>query len=128
MNDNSIQTTRSIRDVRAQVESLFADWIQIVDDQNSHTIEEFPYDTGVPDKVENHCWKCVTVNHCWFANKVDKKPEEFNYNQYSSEQIPNKIRGLYHPHCECKKLPISAPTPSDVRLIPLGKFDDFFHP
>ena len=119
MNDNSVQSVRSVRDIRAQVESLFADWIKIDDNKSQYTIEDFPYKEGVPDKVENHCWKCVTVNQCLFANQVNKKPEEFNYDSYSYKQISNDIRGLYHPHCHCRKVEISVPSLDNIELITL---------
>ncbi|MCM1195003.1 MAG: hypothetical protein NC332_03615 [Firmicutes bacterium] len=126
MNDNETNSVRSIRDVREQAESLFADWVQIVDNKSKRTIEDFPYDTGVPDRVEGHCWRCVTVNYCWFANEKDKLPDEFDYGKYSQSQISEQIRGLYHPHCHCKKKGISVPDVERIELITLEKFNDFF--
>ncbi|MCM1533708.1 MAG: hypothetical protein NC099_03545 [Corallococcus sp.] len=124
MNDNETNSVRSIRDVREQAESLFADWVQIVDNKSKRTIEDFPYDTGVPDRVEGHCWRCVTVNYCWFANEKDKLPDEFDYGKYSSSQISEQIRGLYHPHCHCKKFPLSKPQSSKINLVKVeGKID-----
>ena len=79
------------------------------------TIESFPYTTGVIDIfTKPHCWKCVTVNQCWFKNETNKKPLEFNY---SNNDLPIKEQGLYHPNCHCQKINIFPPTEDQVELI-----------
>lgn len=124
MDSADVQSVRSVRDVRAQAESFFADWIQIVDKKSPWTLDDFFYKDGVPEQVENHCWRCITVNYCWFANQDDKKPEEFGYDEYSSAQIASQNRGLYHPHCHCEKVTIHKPQLKDIRLIvPKGKIE-----
>ncbi len=92
----------------------FSDWIKINDRMSPWTIEEFPYEAGVDSSMTYpHCWKCVTINQCWFKNENGKKPEEFNTNG-----PPN----LYHPNCHCNKLAIAKPKISDVKfIIPDGK-------
>ena len=117
MIENSTQSVRNIRDVRNQVERLFADWIQIVDEENPWTIKDFPYKTGVPNEVEGHCWRCITVNYCWFANETEKMPAEFDYENDSLSEIFGQIRGLYHPNCHCKKYAIPKPNVSEIKLI-----------
>ena len=57
MNESSTQSAHSIRDVRAQVEGLFADWIQIVDDDNRWTIEDF-----LIKKAFQTRWKIIAGN------------------------------------------------------------------
>lgn len=89
--------------------SKFSDWITIDDNQSNWTIEDFPYETGVnEDLTKPHCWKCVTVNKCWFKNEKGKKPEE--YDPYGP---PN----LYHPNCHCNKLGMATPLQSKIKLI-----------
>lgn len=117
MDSANARSVRSVRDVRAQAESIFADWIQIVDNKSRWTIEDFSYKEGVPEHVENHCWKCITVNHCWFANQDDKKPMEFGYDEYTSAQIAPENRGLYHPRCHCEKVALHKPQLNDISLI-----------
>ena len=57
-----------------------SEWVFIRDKINKLTIEDFPYDTGVKEQFTYpHCWKCVTVNYCWFKNEKGKKPTTFNY-------------------------------------------------
>lgn len=118
MNNAQEQAIRSVKDVREQAKSYFSDWIKILDDKNPHTIEEYTYKDGVPDNVDGHCWKCITVNHCWFVDEVDKKPKEFDYTKYIRDEIPiSDTDGLYHPHCHCKELHIRNPQPSEIKLI-----------
>ena len=66
-------------------DEISSDWIKINDGSNPWTIEDFPYRIegaqflseeekqkmlGVPeDGVDDHCWKCITVNQCWFKNE-----------------------------------------------------------
>lgn len=117
-------SVRSVKDVRNEAMGYFADWIQIMDNLNTHTLDEFPYNGGVPDKVENHCWKCVTVNKCWFVNQDGKKPEEMAYDSSLSE-IPLEKQGIYHPHCHCKKISIGNPQVFDISLINLTRKIEF---
>lgn len=83
---------------------------------------------GVPeDGVDDHCWKCITVNRCWFKNEDNKKPEEFDYSKYSLIETPMEIRGLYHPNCHCKKFALKTPKVEDIKFLMLqGKIDYFF--
>ena len=108
-----------------EILSNFNDWIKIGDDHSKWTIEDFHYKTGVDEKLTKpHCWKCVTVNQCIFKNEENKKPEEFDYSNYSFTEIPNSIRGLYHPNCHCKKKTIPTPKESEINfVIPYGKVD-----
>ncbi|MCM1289971.1 MAG: hypothetical protein NC132_04660 [Corallococcus sp.] len=124
MDNTNVNAVRSVQSVHEEAKAFFSDWIRINDDQSKWTIEDFSYKDGVPDKVENHCWKCITVNHCWFVDEVDKKPQEFDYGRYTQQDVPQSKRGLYHPNCHCKKLPIRNPQPSDIQLIETeGKID-----
>ena len=85
----------------------------------------FPYDFGVDEKYTgNHCWKCVTVNKCWFKNEEKKKPEKFDYTIFSSSELLKIIRGLYHPKCHCKEFSLTSPNVNDITIImPEGKID-----
>ena len=89
----------------------FSEWIKVEDPKSKWTIEDFPYESGVDEKLTYpHCWRCVSVNKCWFVNKTDKKPEVFD------------SRELYHPNCHCRELAISSPLESSIKLIvPDGK-------
>ena len=61
-------------------DELLGNWIQIIDEQNEITIENYGYETGVIEgTTQNHCVKCVAVNKCWFKNEKGKKPEKFSY-------------------------------------------------
>ena len=106
-----------------KVMAQLSKWILIKDPESEWTIEDFPYETGVDEKLTYpHCWKCVTVNHCWFYNTEEKKPEEFDYTNYSQNEIPLSKRGLYHPNCHCEKQQISEPSKEEINLIiPEGK-------
>ena len=121
---------------------ISSDWIKINDGSNPWTIEDFPYRIegaqflseeekqkmlGVPeDGVDDHCWKCITVNQCWFKNEDNKKPEEFDYSKYSLIEIPKEIRGLYHPNCHCKKFELKTPNAENIELvIPPDKIDNY---
>ena len=112
-------------DVQEELMSTFSDWIQINDNKSVWTIEDFPYESGVSEIITKpHCWKCVSVNQCWFKNEKDKKPETFNYSNYSAEEIPQTKRGLYHPNCHCRELAIKTPKQRDIQLIvSQGKVD-----
>lgn len=110
--------------------NLFGDWIQVVDEQNPLTIENYGYDTGVVEGTTgNHCVKCVAVNECWFKNEKGKKPEKASI---TGLQIIDKILngltpGLYHPYCHCEERPIETPSEETIQLIiPPGKIDYMF--
>ena len=108
--------------------SSFASWIKVSDNKSKLTIDDFPYSTGVDeDLTYPHCWQCVTVNNCWFKNEKNKKPDKFDYTQFSFSQIGKSIRGLYHPHCHCKEHSINVPKEKDIELIlSKNKINDFF--
>ena len=58
----------------------FTSWFQVVDFNNTNTIEDFTFRDGVPKEgVAGHCQKCITVNKCYFKDEINKKPEEFDY-------------------------------------------------
>ena len=98
-----------------EINNNFKDWIEVFDIQNLLTIESFPYSTGVIDFLTKpHCWKCVTVNRCWFKNEVNKRPAEFDY---SNSDLPLKEQGLYHPNCHCQKINIFTPKAEQIELI-----------
>lgn len=60
-------------------ENLLVNQVQIIDDRNETTIENYGYDTGIIEgTTANHCSKCVAVNKCWFKNEKFKKPEKFD--------------------------------------------------
>lgn len=106
------------------------DWIQVVDDQNNITIENYGFNTGIIEGTTgNHCTKCVAVNGCWFKNETDKKPAPLTLSRI---EILNNIfkgimPGLYHPYCHCMEEPILTPTPDMIKLvIPNGKDDWLF--
>ena len=85
---------------KSQINAYFSEWIQINDEKTScgWTIEDFPLSPGVDENLTKpHCWKCVTVNQCWFKNEEEKKPKKFDYSKY--KLVPNK--GLYHFFCHC---------------------------
>ena len=113
--------------------SKYSNWIKINDPKSKWTIEDFPYETGVDEKITYpHCWRCVTVNNCWFKNETNKKPQIMNYSfQFIANLFEkyglNAILGLYHPNCHCSELPINIPTENEIQLIvPPGKIDWLF--
>ena len=108
--------------------SYFSEWIRINDKSSGWTIEDFPYNIGVDeDLTKPHCWKCVTVNNCWFKNENNKKPEHFDYSNYSFGEIAKSKRGLYHPRCHCKELAINVPKLNEIEVIDVrSNFNDFF--
>lgn len=112
-------------DIRDKVSLKLSEWVLISDPRSKWTIEDFPYDTGVDENLTNpHCWRCVTVNQCWFVNKEDKRPQEFDYSQHSIVDIPLAKRGLYHPNCHDQKIKIDTPKETQIKLIiPLGKIN-----
>lgn len=107
----------------------FSKWIKVDDKNSKWTIEDFPYSEGVNENLTYpHCWKCVTVNRCWFKNEQNKKPEHFDYSKYSYGEIPKSDRGIYHPHCHCKELAINIPKESDIKLILTNrKINNFYN-
>jgi len=113
--------------VSVNAKALLSEWIQVSDPKNKLTIEDFQ-DEGVDEsKTNGHCWRCVTVNQCWFKNEEDKKPKEFDYSKYSLSDIPLLKRGLYHPNCHDKKFSINVPKLNQIQLKELRKnFNDFF--
>lgn len=88
----------------------------------------FPYDFGVDEnETGNHCWKCVTVNKCWFKNEENKKPKKFDYAIFSSSELLKIIRGLYHSKCHCKEYALNSPNLNDINFIFIdGKVQYFF--
>ena len=105
----------------------FSDWIQVDDNKSNWTIEDFSYKTGVVENLTKpHCWKCVSVNKCWFKNENGKKPEAFDYSDYSFKQIGKAKRGLYHPNCHCKEKAINVPKLNDINVIIDYKKINFF--
>ena len=131
---------------QGQIKAIFSDWIKI-NDKNSgcgYIIEDFPFKPvknqeltdeekqqklGIPkDGVDSHCWKCISINQCIFKNEENKKPEEFNYSQYSYAEIPKSVRGLYHPNCHCKKKGTNVPRLNEISIIEYNnKVKDFFN-
>ena len=111
-------------------DDLIGNWIQIIDDQNKKTIEDYGYDTGVIEGTTgNHCVKCVAVNKCWFKSEKGKKPERFIYTGIDIIDAISKgiFPGLYHFSCHCKEVPIEIKNMWDIQLIvPSGKNDWLF--
>ncbi|MBQ7884592.1 MAG: hypothetical protein IJ318_00645 [Clostridia bacterium] len=111
-------------------ENALGNWIEIIDDKNDITIENYGYETGViGGTTENHCVKCVAVNKCWFKNEKNKKPERFDKTNINLVDLLLKglMPGLYHPNCHCKENPI-YPTIENIKLlVPKGKIDYLFN-
>lgn len=112
-----------------QINAIFSEWIKIIDPKSNWTIEDFSPKTGVIEEVTNpHCWRCVTVNQCWFKNEENKKPIEFDYSTYSYSQIPEKKRGLFHPNCHDKKQGQNVPKVPQIKILDIrAKFNNFFN-
>ncbi len=110
------------------INAIFSDWIKISDPKSKWTIEDFPEEKGVDENVTNpHCWKCVSVNQCWFKNEGNKKPDEFDYSKYSPGEISYRIRGLYHSNCHDKKSGVNVPHASKIIVRDVrDKFNNFF--
>lgn len=115
---------------KSQINAYFSDWIKVNEEKTGcgWTIEDFPYNIGVDEDLSYpHCWKCVTVNQCWFKNEEEKKPKHFDYFKYTYSIIPKSKRGLYHPNCHCKEHAINVPRLKDIDvLLDLGKIFYFF--
>ena len=111
-------------------DELFGNWIQIIDDQNDVTIDDYGYDTGVIEgTTENHCVKCVAVNKCWFKDEIDKKPKKFDITGINLlDSIVNGILpGLYHFRCHCNEIPVMPFSINQIQLIvPEGKIAYLF--
>ena len=110
-----------------EIQAGFSEWVQIDDKTSNWTIEDFPYEKGVDEQVTNpHCWKCVTVNQCWFKNEKNKKPIYFNYDGISYGKIGVSKRGIYHPNCHCKEKAINVDK-NKISFVCLdGKIEYFF--
>ena len=110
------------------INASFSKQIKVEDNQSKWTIEDFPYNTGVDEDITKpHCWKCVTVNKCWFKNEENKKPKRFDYTIFSSRELLKIIQGLYHPKCHCKEFALNSPNLNDINFIFIdGKVQYFF--
>ena len=111
-------------------DNILGNWIQIVDDNNTITIESYRFDTGVIEgTTDNHCIKCVAANKCWFKNEDGKKPDKFNYSKINTVDaiLKGLIPGLYHFKCHCKEEPINVFSDDNIQLIiPEGKIGWLF--
>ena len=111
-------------------DNVLGNWIQVNDEQNEITIENYGYETGVIEGTTgNHCVKCVAVNKCWFKDEKGKKPEKFNYTgiDFIDAIAKGIIPGLYHYRCHCKEIPVEMENIDDIQLIiPSGKNDWLF--
>ncbi len=110
-------------------DNILGNWIQIVDDQNGITIDDYGYDTGVIEGTTgNHCVKCVAVNRCCFKNEANKKPEPFNTTGIKLLDIilDGLTPGLYHFGCHCKEIPVNLNIGDIELVIPDGKIDYMF--
>ncbi len=111
-------------------ENMLGNWIQIIDDQNDITIENYRYDTGIIEgTTANHCIKCVAVNKCWFKNEKNKKPEKSDITgiNLSDSILKGLLPKLYHFGCHCKEIPIAPTNFEEIELIvPNGKIPYLF--
>ena len=113
--------------VSAEAKVLFSDWIKVGDPRNNLTIEDFEKSGVDQTKTNGHCWKCVTVNQCWFKNEIDKKPLHYDYGNYSFGDAPLSKRGLYHPYCHDKEYSINVPKQEQIIILKLRtNFNNFF--
>ena len=110
--------------IKDRLTAKYSEWIKVEDDKSGWTIEDFSYETGVDEQLTKpHCWKCVAVNKCWFANEKGKKPDVFNnVGQTSIEWITSED-GLYHPRCHCEEIAIEPIAEYIKFIIPVGKID-----
>lgn len=111
--------------IREQVASNLSGWVKISDPKSIWTIESFEKVNYNEKVIKPHCLKCVLANQCWFKYEDNKKPEEFDYSKYSLFEIPLAKRGLYHPNCHDKKIPIPSPKISDIAIFDLERRMDF---
>jgi hypothetical protein len=112
-------------EIREKVALQFSDWIKVEDPQNNWTIESFAKSNYDETKIKPHCVACTIVNQCWFKNENNKKPDEFDYSKYSLSEIPLSKRGLYHPNCHDRKIPILTPAPMDITIFDLERRMDY---
>lgn len=57
-------------DLRPRILADFSDWFTVNDPNSSWSISSFSFAQGVDENLTHpHCWKCVTVNNCWFKNE-----------------------------------------------------------
>ena len=110
--------------------NILGNWIQIIDNENETTIENYGYDTGViKGTTSNHCVKCVAVNKCCFKNEIGKKPQSFDTNDVNIYDMLLKglVPGLYHPFCHCAENPGNIDSIDKITLIvPPGKIEYLF--
>lgn len=113
--------------VSANAKAILSEWVQVKDPRSNITIQTFKKKPVDETKTNGHCWKCVSINKCWFKNEKGKKPAHFNYKNYSFTDIPLSKRGLYHPRCHDKEYPINVPKLNQIVLLKLrSNFNDFF--
>lgn len=107
------------------INNYIGNWIQVDDNKNNITIENYGYDTGIiAGTTGNHCVKCVAVNKCYFKDEKDKKPEPMRYGDIEMLNLILKgfFPGLYHINCHCKELPANINSIEEIQLIiPEGK-------
>lgn len=111
-------------------DGILGDWIQIIDDKNETTIDNYAYNTGViKGTTGNHCVKCVAVNKCYFKNIEGKKPQRFDLTgiKILDLLIKGLVPGLYHIGCHCKEVPVEVLSLDEIKLIiPDGKIQYLF--
>ena len=104
-------------EVSLKAKAVFSDWIQVVDNRNPFTLNNFSSKDGVNElQVKPHCVTCTVVNKCWFKNEKGKKPDHFDYTSVNNSKIGSNIRGLYHPHCHCFEKGINTPHSKDIKV------------
>ena len=106
-------------DIFRKVLANFSGWVRISDSYSNWTIESFEKVNYDEKMIKPHCIDCVIVNQCWFVDEENKRPIEFDYSQYP--EIPLSQRGLYHPKCHDKTIPILAPNPSEIEIFDLER-------
>ena len=110
-------------------DNMLGNWIQVVDNGNNITIEDYGYDTGViKGTTKNHCVKCVAVNKCCFKNEENKKPKPLDITGIDIlDSILNGLTpGLNHFRCHCKEIPINLNIDDITLIIPDGKIKWLF--
>ena len=106
-----------------EVKTTTADWLKVDDSENSYTIENFPFQSGINQSTtQPHCVTCVAVNKCWFNNEKEKKPQPKRYTFQIIRKLLeifglDMLLGLYHPFCHCQELPISHPISKKIKTI-----------
>lgn len=112
------------------LKNIIGNWIQIIDQKNLTTIEDFSYETGANGTIlSKHCEKCIAVNQCWFKNENNKKPLPFETTSFKNidKFISILTPGLYHFGCHCEEVSIPTPSIQDITLIiPNGKIEWLF--